>query len=430
VIDSLIIVRSVHIAATVLAAGTICFAVVVAAPALRAGDGTVAAGIDALRRRWTLMIWIALAAAIVSGAGWLALLAADIYGASIVAVCLHGGVWSVLTDTRFGLVWTARLALALLLGVLMLRPAARIVSIVQLCAGACLLGLLAFVGHAGATPGPAGEVHLASDIVHLAAAGAWLGGLPALAILLSHSRGAGGPAWTPIVVRTTDRFSMLGIFCVAALLLSGLINSWNLLGGPRDLIATDYGRLVLLKIMLFTATVGIAAVNRFDLKPRLAEAGVMRTLERNSLAETGLGVCVILFVGALGTMPPPGHGHEHPAVYSEIPAGAAFVHIHSEQGMADVTISPGRPGNARATIRLWNDDLTPLTAQHVTVTLTGPGAGSKPTTYTAYRAADDKWTIEGIELSQPGNWAVVVDVLIRPSNRIVLDAPIVIEQGQ
>ena len=102
VIDPLILFRAVHFAATVLAAGTVAFH--------GAGGGTgrarraPAGSIAALRRRLTWMVWCALAVAILAQAGWLVWLSADIYGAPVVAVCLHGGVWSVLTDTRFGLV--------------------------------------------------------------------------------------------------------------------------------------------------------------------------------------------------------------------------------------------------------------------------------------------------------------------------------------
>ena len=73
-------------------------------------------------------------------------------------------------------------------------------------------------------------------MVHLLAAGAWLGGLPALAMLFAAARRADDPAWRGLAVGATRRFSWLGIVCVAALLASGIINSWNLLGGPRDLI--------------------------------------------------------------------------------------------------------------------------------------------------------------------------------------------------
>ena len=304
-IDPLILFRAVHIAAT--------------AACLRhgrlhgAGGGTgahtaAAADFSALRRRLTWTVWIALAVAVLAEAGWLVLLSAEIYGAPVIAVCLHGGVWTVLTDTRFGLVCTVRLGLALLLAILVLWPATRLLQIV---AAAGLIALIALIGHAGATPGTAGDIHLASDIVHLVAAGAWLGGLPALAMLLAQARRANDPAWRSFATRATRRFSWLGIVCVAALLASGIVNSWNLLGGPRDLVTTDYGRLVLLKIGLFVAMVGIAAANRFHFTPQLPASGALHALQRNSLAETGLGLCVLLFVGALGTMSPSGHAHRH-----------------------------------------------------------------------------------------------------------------------
>ena len=287
-IDPLILARGVHIAATVLAAGTVCFLVLVAEPAARAMSAPSQIDLEPLRRRLTQLIWTALAVAILSGVGWLVLLAAEIYGAPILEVCLHGGAWQVATDTRFGQVGNARLALALLLGLLILWPATRLP---QLAAAALLIALLALIGHAGATPGPAGRVHLASDMVHLLGAGAWLGGLPALALLLSQAGRCGDPAWRALATAATKRFSLLGIVCVGALLASGLINSWNLLAGPRDLVATDYGRWLALKIGLFAAMVAIAAVNRFHLTPRLAVPGAMRALQRNNLAETGLGLC-------------------------------------------------------------------------------------------------------------------------------------------
>ena len=90
------------------------------------------------------------------------------------------------------------------------------------------------------------------------------------------------------------------VMAVGMLLASGLINSWNLPARPRDLVATDFGRLVLLKIGLFAAMVTIAAVNRFHLTPRLAAPTAQRALQRNSLGETGLGLCVLVLVGCWG----------------------------------------------------------------------------------------------------------------------------------
>ena len=59
---------------------------------------------------------------------------------------------------------------------------------VGLAISACVLGSLAWAGHGGATPGRPGDLHLTADILHLLAAGAWVGSLVPLALLLSELR--------------------------------------------------------------------------------------------------------------------------------------------------------------------------------------------------------------------------------------------------
>ena len=408
-LDPLILARGIHLAATVLAAGTVAFMALVA-------------DLPALRRDLRVLVWAALAVAILSGLAWLVWLSADIYGAPIIEVCLHGGVWSVLIETRFGLVWIARLGLALLLGVLMLWPATRLL---QLAVAACLLGLIALIGHAGATPGTAGQIHLLSDMVHLLAAGAWVGTLPALAMLLTRARHEGGAAWDADAVAAIRRFSLLGAVSVSALLASGLINSWNLLGGPRDLVTTDYGRLLLLKVGLFAAMVYIAAANRFHFTPRLPAAGALRALARNSMAETGIGLCVLLIVGVLGAMSPSGHAHDTSA---QIPPDAAFVHIHSDEAMAEVTIEPGRAGHANAIIRILREDFSEFPAKGVQLTLEAPAAAGNKIARSAAHLPDGTWLVNAVDLSQAGVWTARVTIAPAAGPSIVLDAPIVIER--
>ena len=412
-IDPLILVRAVHFAATALAAGTVSFLVLAAGPA-------AAADWNAFHRASRWLAWAGLLVAIGSGAIWLIWLASDIYGASLVNVCLHGGAWSVLNETRFGEVSIARLVLALLVAALLPWPATRWL---QLAAAAALIGSLALIGHAGASPYAAGRVHLGVDILHLLASGAWLGALPALALLLQHMRRTKSNDG-----KAVRRFSAVGIVSVVTLLTTGIVNSWYSLSAPRDLIATDYGRLLLLKVGLFAAMVGIAAVNRLRLTPRLAEPGAMRALERNSLAEVGLGLCVFLFVGALGIMAPPVHDHVH-IPSTPIPADAAFVHIHSEEAMADVTIEPGRVGPAQASILLLREDFSIFTAQAVTFVLTPQAtSGAATITRTATRLPSGGWRVDGLDIGQPGVWTVKLDIDGGGGRQIVLDAPVVIER--
>ena len=417
-LDPLALVRGLHFAATLLACGTVVFLVLVAEPA----SGKIRGDFAALRHQLNVLTWLSLAVAALSGAVWLALLASDILGTSLADVCLHGGLWPVLFDTRFGLVWCVRLALAFLLGFLILRPATRgfqIVTVVALTASPAL------VGHAGATPGIGGDVHLMSDMVHLLAAGAWLGGLPAFVWSLWRARRTANPAWLDFAIRSTRRFSVVGILSVGALLASGLINSWYLLGSPRDLVATDYGRLVALKVGLFAAMVAIATVNRFHLTPRLPAVPALRTLQRNSVAEICLGLCVLLFVGMLGTFPPSAHIHAAP---EGIPPGAAFVHIHGLEAMTDVMVNPGRPGQADVTIRVSREDMSLYPVKDVRLVLEPPKPGGRPVEHNAVEQADQTWLVSGITVSEPGIWTV--RVIVRPDSGepIDLDAPIVIER--
>ncbi|MEP7030323.1 MAG: copper homeostasis membrane protein CopD [Pseudolabrys sp.] len=415
--DPLILTRGVHIAATIVASGTVAFMVLVAEPPWL--HARLPAGFAALRVRLTLLVWIALGVAIISGAVWLVQLAAEIFGASLVDVCLHGGAWQVASDTRFGLVWLLRVLLAVALGMMMLMPAAKWP---QLATAALLIALIAPTGHAGATPGMAGNIHIAADMVHLVAAGCWLGALPALVMLLIQARSA--KAWRAYTQASVKRFSQLGMLCVAALLASGIINAWNLLSGPRDLIATEYGRLMLLKVGLFTAMVAIATVNKFHLTPRLPAGGPLRVLQRNSVGEIVLGLAVMVLVGWLGTLAPSTHVHTNSA---EIPDGAAFVHIHGTEAMADVTIDPGQSGTATATIRVMREDSSVFEARVVALALDPPGAASTSEARTASRMADGTWQVGDIALQPSGIWTVRVIVAPPRGETIVLDAPIVIE---
>jgi len=67
--DPLILVRGVHFAATLLAGGTVAFVVLVAEPAA----AKIRPDFTALRHRLTVLSWLALAVAIVSGTAWLVL---------------------------------------------------------------------------------------------------------------------------------------------------------------------------------------------------------------------------------------------------------------------------------------------------------------------------------------------------------------------
>ena len=158
-------------------------------------------------------------------------------------------------------------------------------------------------------------MHLGSDIVHLLAAGVWIGALFALGLLLFRRTSAMSGEHVILSHRTLEGFSMVGTVVVAVIVLSGLVNSWILIG-PANILAlftTLYGQLLLAKLVLFAGMLVLAWANRFRLTPALATAlraedheGAVQALRRSLLLETAAALGILLFVAWLGLLAPPG----------------------------------------------------------------------------------------------------------------------------
>lgn len=207
---------------------------------------------------------------------------------------------------------TVRLALALATAVTLALDRARSARRFALAAALMFAASIAWTGHSGSGFGAGGDVQLAADALHLIAASAWIGGLVPLALLLSFAGRQSDP-WTAIARTVTRRFSILGIVSVATLIASGTANAWFLVGSVKALTGTEYGRVLMLKLVLFLVMVAIAAINRNVLTPRLAaptphkRATALVTLVRHCVYEIMLGFIIISVAGWLGTLHPAAH---------------------------------------------------------------------------------------------------------------------------
>jgi putative copper resistance protein D len=308
--DPLVVVRAVHFAATVMAAGAALFGCLVSEPAFRAAADAPPRLVQSVRARLSVVLVLSIATALISGVGWLLLVAASISDQPVSEVVTGGTAWLVLTQTRFGTVWQLRLLLAVaLVACLALRPA-RGRELFSASAGIVFAAGLAFAGHGGATPGNAGYVHLIADVLHLAAAAAWVGALVPLALLLRAASRDLDAVTLALAQNAVLRFSTVGVASVGTLLATGIVSGWFLAGTIPALVGTDYGRLLLVKVSLFLAMVSVAAFNRLRLTPRLAQGpsaaarNALTGLARNSAIEAVAGALILLIVGVLGTMPP------------------------------------------------------------------------------------------------------------------------------
>lgn len=302
--SALIAVRAIHFAATAIVAGTLVFRLV-ARPALLSSQ--------AAAREWRTqsvrIVWIALAVTLLSGVIWLLLEAISMSGLPPAEAMTSQVLSTVLNETQFGVVMEIRGLLAIIVATALGFDRIALADWFALAAALGLTASIAWTGHAASTLGEPGNLHLAADALHLVAAASWIGGLVPFALLLAAVRRHGGAS---LARCATERFSTLGIVSVLTLTATGIVNSWILVGSFRALPVTEYGQVLMLKLAVFTAMLGFAAVNRLVLTPRLSVSSgkddeALRKLMRNSAGEIVLGLCIFAIVGVLGTLHPASH---------------------------------------------------------------------------------------------------------------------------
>jgi putative copper resistance protein D len=222
------------------------------------------------------------------------------------------------TGMSFGKSSIVRAAVSLLfiLAFTFIRPG-RLAWGLAAVSGGVICASFAWMGHGAATPGAAGLLHAASDVVHTLAAGVWIGALAVFLILLVTD--GRQPAEARLSLHAAlHRFSGVGSALVAVLVASGLVNSWFVVGlaGLPGLLTTPYGQLLVLKLVLFLGMLGLAAANRFHLTPGLDHAlkedspplAAIAALRKSLVWETGLSIAVIALVAWFGTLAPPAAG--------------------------------------------------------------------------------------------------------------------------
>ncbi len=291
----LALVRGLSVASLLSLFGTMAFWCVVAPPALAQQTGTERAALARRLRRWAL--WSALAATVMLLI-WAPFEAAAIAGAD----SLNGAVSAlpdVMGGTRFGHLILMQSACVLATAIVLWlawRP-----RLAVLPAG---LAVVLHAGHAHALAmQPGVSLLLVSDALHLLAAGAWLGGLVPLLLMVRHA--------PPRVGAGMCRFySPLGKGCLVVILATACIQFWQLIGGVPGLVGTAYGWMAVCKIVLFGVLFGFAVVNRYRLAPALLKGDPeprRAALVRSIGVQTGAALAVVLVAGILSQLSPAIH---------------------------------------------------------------------------------------------------------------------------
>lgn len=300
------LLRGLHVAALASLFGTLLFllAVLPARPAP-----------DALRAQDVLLriARVSAVCSVVIGIAWLIAETALIAGMDNVAATLRT-VPTVALRTQFGQCLVARLALLSL--VLVITRLRRLSLVAAMLLSGAALALQPVLGHAGAIGGRAGGELTASEVLHLLAAGAWLGGLlPLLLIISIVPRDAAANA--------CRNFTPVGLASVLLLMGTAIVQIAALVGGLPGLFGTAYGHVALIKLGSFIALLALAALNRLVLTERLTGSAQIRTMRISIALEIALGACVVITAAFLASRTP--GTHEQPVwPFQWRPSLAAF----------------------------------------------------------------------------------------------------------
>jgi len=273
--------------------------------------GTLGREVDHARA-WTLV-----------AAGAVVLATAQSLSALTQVIALQGTVrLDDLVVTSYFRVSAARvlLALVLLAGAWRLRRAAPArpagARALVIAAVAALMLLAPWTSHAAARV--SGRLPLLTlDAVHQVAAWIWIGGLAQLVVVAARGRAETWPA--PLL----QRFSTQALVSVIALVLAGGALSLRYIDGPRALLGTAYGVMLLTKAALLGALLVLGALNFFVVRRLARGGGQPLRLRRFVEVELGLGLTVFGAAASLTSLPPAVDVVADRATYAEV--GTRFV---------------------------------------------------------------------------------------------------------
>jgi putative copper resistance protein D len=210
-------------------------------------------------------------------------------------------LWTVITQTSIGTAWIVQaIAAALMLAAAM--PPLRSKLLPTALAALVALASLPISGHAAIHDGSVRLLHGVNDLLHLLSAGFWFGALLPVALLLPALKvqATRNEATTALI-----GFSRAGHVAVALVILTGLFNTWLIVGGLPFDWSLPYQALLSAKILIVATMVALAIVNRYVFVRLLDRSPVMyKSLVCATVIEIGLSLGVLALVAYFGRLQP------------------------------------------------------------------------------------------------------------------------------
>lgn len=336
-------------------------------------------------------------------------------------------LWSVVRiGSRFGDVWTVRMLLLVLVGLLLaltLRYRADYPQLVGAFWNAIAWALALVLGTFSITAHAAGSllwpwVAVTVDWLHTLAVGAWVGGLAALVIVLPVAlRPYAGDARREALLAVLRRFSRLAVGALALVVTTGIYSASNWIYTPAELTGTAWGGALLVKVLLVGGLALLGALHHMSANPERFQrwAGRLGGLVTLRL-EVGAALAALVAVAVLSATPVP-----EPAFLEEAPPAP-----QAEQTVDGLTVqmllSPGGPGiNSYDTVLTRGN--TPVDDALVRLQVVNPARDWRGTPHVVDSAGDGLYIAAGDEMRDAGRWLAVYDVTLAGGDplRLVFD---------
>jgi copper transport protein len=293
--------------------------------------------------------------------------------------------------TPFGIAMMWRCALYVGLLVLVWRLPRILTGYAEWLVPAGVVGIALTMAAAG--HGATGPLDFGVDALHVLTAGLWVGGLIALVVV--------GRTVQP---RALQKFSTLVMVSVLTLITTGTLNALQRLNSIGQLLLTNYGLTLMLKLLLVAGTLAAAAVSRRRVKQNQVPLRSVRV-------EAAMTVAILAVTALLSmTAPPPqagaptshaGHNEESATVNDSVRMSLG------DRGVASLAVLPTDTGSHLHVI-LRDTDGRPMPGARVTLKVANPGRNIAPIPV-PMTLQDGVW-VAIYRFPFPGTWKVILTV--------------------
>jgi len=259
-------------------------------------------------------------------------------------------LWRYLTMTQSGKIWLVRelYGFALFLGMWTLRKkhVSRKIFWLIIILTLPLVSARSLTSHAAAVRDDT-AIAVIADATHLIATALWAGGLVALwrIFYLYYRNSDLSPA---LVAHIVNRFSYLALGSVFFLSATGAYQSWIHVGSINNLLNTQYGNVLVLKLAIFLPMLAFGALNFLSTKPQLSRIAItnvplyhvsQRALKRIR-TESLLGLSILSVTGLLTVLPPGVHALHQAAATKSAVSTAPAAKLAPAEGASVKILSP------------------------------------------------------------------------------------------